>query len=130
MARVLFFLLLTVAGFGLTAYAASNPELWEPWVEAQGYVRGDRAFDYGLKGFVAAVVVVPLTLLIGALFQAGADRAATDIHGYTVLKLRTGPRALMVFGCLGGAALFLAYPLVDPAVTHPWAFRVRPCLCF
>ena len=92
MAKVLFFLLLTVAGSGLAAYAAWNSELWEAWVEAKGYVRGDRAFDFGLKAFVAAVAGVPLTLLIGALLPVGA-------------------------------ALFLAYPLVDPAAPHPWAFQ-------
>lgn len=123
MAKVLFFLLLTVAGSGLAAYAAWNSELWEPWVEAKGHVRGDRAFDFDLKAFVAAAVSGPLTLLIGALLQVGADRGATDIHGYTVLKLRTGPRTFMVLGCLLGVALFLAYPLVDPAASHPWAFQ-------
>lgn len=123
MAKVLFLLMLTLAGSAFAAFFALNPEFWEPWVEAQGFFRGDPAFDVGVKAFVAAVVGLPLTLLIGALLRVGEDSAATDIHGYTVLKLRTGARALMVFGCLFGAAMFLAYPMLDPAAPHPWAFQ-------
>jgi len=127
--RVLYLLLITAAAFGLVVFTAWNPDLWEPWLDAHGITRDDFIFEKGLKLILVIVVGVPLTALIYAIGRLGSDRAQRDIHGYTVLRLRAGTLWFMTISCLGLAALFFAYPMVDPVSPYPWAFQTAGLLC-
>ena len=129
MTRVLYLLLLTAAAFGLVVFAAWHPELWEPWLDAHGITRDDFVFEKGLKLILVIVVGVPLTALIYAIGRLGSDRGQKDIHGYTVLRPRAGTLWFMTISCLGLAALFFAYPMVDPASPYPWVFQAAGLLC-
>jgi hypothetical protein len=123
MTRALLFLLLTACAFGLVAWTAFHRELWEPALAAQGIERDSQSFRILVKVFVVAVVGVPLTGLIHAICMLGSNRGATDIHGYTVLRPRMGTRCFLIVAALGLAALFFAYPMVDPETQAPWAFQ-------
>ena len=129
MARVLPLFVITSAAIGLVVYMAWHPELWEPWLADQGITRSDPEFRKGLKLVLAIVLGVPLTALIYAIGQLGSDRSQTDIHGQTVLRLRAGTRWFTTISCLGLAALFFAYPMVDPAAPAPWAFQAAGGFC-
>ena len=127
--RVLYLFLVTAAVFGLVAFTAWHPELWEPWLEAQEITREDPIFQRGLKVILAVVVGVPLTALIYSIGRLGSDRTSTDIHGYTILRLKAGTRWFMTIACLGLAAMFFAYPMLDPEAPHPWAFQAAGLFC-
>ncbi|SIN98556.1 hypothetical protein [Vannielia litorea] len=129
MSRVLFFLLLTAGATGLLAHVALNPQLWEPWLADRGITRDSATFRTGLKLVLAIVPGLPLAALIYAIARLGSDRAQTDIHGYTVLKLRAGMRWFSTLSCLGLSALFFAYPMVDPHSPAPWAFQAVAVVC-
>ena len=129
MTRVLVLTLVTVAALGLVVVIAWNPDLWEPWLQAQGIARDTPLFNGGLKLGLAVVVGVPLAALIHAIGQLGSDRTQRDIHGQTVLRLKAGTRWFTVFACLCLAALFFVYPAIDPAAPYPWAFQAAGLLC-
>jgi hypothetical protein len=129
MIRVLLLFALTVGSLGLIAFTAWHPELWEPWLESNGITRDDQVFRTGLKAILAVVLGVPLTALIFAIRNLGSDRSQRDIHGYTVLRVKTGTRWFTVISCLGLAALFFTYPMIDPAAPYPWAFWAAGTLC-
>ncbi len=86
-------------------------------------------FEKGLKLILVTVVGVPLTALIYAIGRLGSDRGQRDIHGYTVLRLRSGTLWFTTISCLGLAALFFAYPMVDPVSPYPWAFQAAGLFC-
>lgn len=129
MIRVFALFLLTAAAFGLVAFTAAHPEVWEPWLDAQGITRDDRMFRSIVKVFVTLVVGIPLGALIFAIRRLGSDRTQQDIHGYTVLRLKAGSRWFAVFSLIGLAALFFAYPAVDPQAPVPWAFQAVGVSC-
>ncbi len=124
MARVLVYLMLTLGAGGLVVFAAWHPEVWEPWLEAQGITRESATFRSGLKLALGVLLGVPLTALIYAIGRLGSDKGRTDIHGYTVLRLKAGMLWFTTVGCIGLAALFFAYPMVDPKAPAPWAFQI------
>lgn len=129
MARVLFLFLITAAAFGLVVFTAWRPELWEPWLDAHGITRDDPLFRKGLKPVLAIVLGIPLVALIYAIGRLGSDRPQRDLDGYTVLRLRAGMRWFTTISCLGLAALFFAYPMVDPVAPIPWAFQAAAVFC-
>lgn len=129
MRRVLYLLFITAAAFALVVYTAWHPELWEPWLDAHGITRDDLMFQKGLKLILVVVVGAPLTALIYAIGRLGSDKGQWDIHGYSVLRLRAGIRWFTTIACLSLAALFFAYPLVDPVFPDPWAFQGTGALC-
>lgn len=122
MSRVLLFLCLTIAGFGFSAWAAWHPELWEPALEQLGIERGSRLFDAVLKGFAATIAAAPALALLNAIARLGGDEGRIDIHGYTVVRLRTGTRWFLALAMPALAALFFAMPMIEPERT-PWMFR-------
>lgn len=124
MVRVVALLLLTGIGFGLVAYLGMHRDLWEPQFNAYGLERDGRAGRMVLKAFVVIVVGVPLSALIYAVVGLGADKGKKDIHGYTVIRPKAGMRFFAVVASVGLAALFFAYPVVDPDAAFPWAFQL------
>ncbi|MBL9050142.1 MAG: hypothetical protein JNK19_08535 [Tabrizicola sp.] len=120
---------LTAVAFGLVAFIAWHPELWEPWLDAQGITRDDPVFLRGVKVMLVVVLGVPLTALIYAIGRLGSDGTQKDIHGYTVLRLKAGTLWFMTIACIGCAFLFFAYPELDPEAPHPWAFQAAGLFC-
>ncbi len=127
--RVLYLFLVTAAVFGLVAFTAWHPELWEPWLDAQGITRDDPVFRNVLKLIFAVVLGVPLTALIYAIGRLGSDRTQRDVHGYKVLRLKAGSLWFYTIACLCAAALFFGYPMLDPQAPHPWAFQAAGLFC-
>ncbi len=129
MIRAFVLFIVTAAAFGLVALTAWHPELWEPWLYDRGITREDAMFRSGAKFILVIVVGIPLTALIYAIGRMGSDQSQRDIHGYTVLRLKTGTRWFSAVSLLGLAALFIAYPMVDPLAPAPWAFQAAGILC-
>lgn len=128
--RTVFYLVaITAAAFALVVFAAWHPELWEPWLDSHGITRDDLVFRNGLKLILVVVVGAPFTALIYAIGRLGSDRTQKDIHGYTVLRQKAGTLWLATISCLGLAALFFAYPMVDPVAPYPWAFQAAGLFC-
>jgi hypothetical protein len=121
--------LVTAIVFGLVAYIAGHPELWEPWLESQGITRDDPVFQRGLKAVLGVALGVPLAALIYAVGRLGPEKTQKDIHGYTVLRLKAGTRWFKSIACLALAVLFFAYPMLDPEAPHPWAFQAAGLFC-
>lgn len=123
MTRVIVYLLLTCAAFGMVAFMAWHPELWRPLLGSYGIDQQGAILNAALKAAVTIVVGVPLTALIRAILRLGADRGRADIHGYAVIRLRAGARWFLLLGSLAGAALFFAMPILDPGSGMALAFQ-------
>jgi hypothetical protein len=122
MTRVLLMLVLTVAGFAAAAWTAWHPEVWEPTLERLGLGPGTIWYTPLVRGFAGLVAALPAIALLNAILRLGRDGGSTDIHGYTVLRLRSGARWFYGLATIALAALFLSMPLIDPG-NMPWVFR-------
>lgn len=123
MARVLLFLFLSVGAVALIATIAWHPEWWRPTLEAYGIEEDSQTFRALAKGLIAIVLGIPLTVLIYAIGHLGSNAGKTDIHGYTVLRLKAGTRYFLSLAGLALASLFFALPILDPETKAPWAFQ-------
>ncbi len=123
MARVLFFLVLTLGAVAIIAMIAWNPEWWRPTLDAYGIEEDSQTFRALAKGLIAIVLGIPLTVLIYAIGHLGSNAGKTDIHGYTVLRLKAGTRYFLSVAALGLATMFFALPIIDPETKAPWAFQ-------
>ena len=109
MKQVLFLLLLLAIGAGAFAALALNLDRLSPWMLRVG-LEPDGWVTEELLSVVAVLVIgVPLAALLWTIAGLGSERSSTDIHGYTVLRLKAGTRyGFAVLALLLAAVSFYA----------------------
>ena len=117
MKRVALVFLWLTLGLGAFVALALNREAVEPWLVAIGLDPEGSLFSRGiLKGLALLMFGVPLTVLLWMIVGLGSNQGGTDIHGYTVLRLKTGGRVFLTLVSVGLAGLML-YVAMDESET-------------
>lgn len=107
MKRIVFLLAWIALGVGTFGALALNRDLVDSYVVTWGFDPENAVWTRGVLKAVAIVLFgTPLVALLWTFASLGSDRAGTDIHGYTVLRLRAGTRFFFSFLMLGLAGGF------------------------
>ncbi len=112
---LVFLVLLLIGGAAFYALAL-NREFAEPYLIDWG-IDPDGVWTRGILKIVATVLVgVPIAGLMWSIAALGSDRAGTDIHGYTTLRLRAGARYFFSVAAFALAGLFIFVATEDSDV--------------
>ena len=106
--RSLFVFIALLAVGGVALYAlATNYEIVGSFLVGLG-VHPDGFWTRNILNLSGIVLVgIPVGGLLWSIAVLGSDGAGTDLHGYTVLRLRTGVRYFFSFAAFALSALFV-----------------------
>ena len=107
MKQVLLALVLLAIGAAVFAALALNRGLVEPHLLDLGIDPEGPWLRAALKAVGTIFIGVPVALLFWSIAGLGSGAAGTDIHGYTILRLRSGSRYFLSAASLALAGLFL-----------------------
>jgi len=107
MKQVLIALTLLLIGGGVFFTLVANRELVEPYLIEWG-LNPDGVWTRGTLKLIATVLIgAPIALGFWGIAALGSDQAGSDVHGYTVLRLRTGVRYFFSLAAFALAVLFI-----------------------
>ncbi|NNL35784.1 MAG: hypothetical protein HKP29_08625 [Silicimonas sp.] len=105
MKRVLVLVLfLALVACALVA-AGKNRDVIDPFLRAYGINPQSEWFEQAMRFVFTIVIGAPLAALLWTLMAMGQNRTDKDIHGYTILRLKTGMRVTLPLLSLGLAVL-------------------------
>lgn len=103
--------------FGALAAAGRNRDVIDPFLASLGLDPESRWFEEGLNLVLYVIVGGPILGLLNAIFALGSDVTASDIHGYTVLRLKSGVRVFLPIASLCLAVLMY---VASNDTENPW----------
>lgn len=107
MGRIILFLGILLVGFYAFFIFALNREAIEPFLMDVG-IDPDSIWTRGiLKAVAIALIGMPVAGLMWSIAALGSTKATVDIHGYIVLRLRSGARYFFSVASIGFAGLFI-----------------------
>ena len=116
MKRVLVWLAVLATVFGALAAVGQNREVIDAALSSVGIDPENTWFKEGLKLLLYVFIGGPILGLMNAVFALGQDVSSKDIHGYTVLYLKSGVRFTLPVAALALAALMFFVSSQDEGV--------------